>query len=982
MSDYNYSSNYNTNTPISDYLASILKKPENSNLNYQQFITTDTNTDVKPSNFYANNLQLNNYPVKSDVYSYNFNPVKETTIPITNYSIDSKYSTNSFKNFQSDFDINKINMHNYNYDYKNSETNANNFKSTIPTKELKLENFISGRFPTSEKNNENDITLQKFRDEIKSKAEKYEILLGKSSNDEGMILKLKETLNSKEENINNLTSKIIENEKAIIKFQEDLTVKEFDLKKIQEKLTANNRQYEEFTQLEKEKNQEILNLNEKNKKLNNDIHEIKISYDTEVDKFINDIEELKLIILDRQNVIREFEQIIKNQELIIEEFKNTNSNNLQNLENEKIQNEEISNLKKRILDIEELNKQILLEFQEKFKNYRQENSRTPSDDPTVELINLFLDLELTINNLNSENKKLKSDLSDLNISTNQENKNSESQNQELKKLNLDLEYRLSVLLLDNQDLNQKILDLGSKFEMLTENKLHEEDLICSTNPNIYANQIQELEYDNQHFLSELDEKNSKIRELILENNEIKNSKENINLELLTLQDRLKFLNLLENEIQTLRKQNTDKDIMIQDLTKQITQNSTSLIRKEAEVNSLKNDRTNSLSKSYFKEFPELNSLEKKVDLLNTSLNEIRELKERIKLSDFNRSYHVNVNKTELEINQIRKSNLENKIFNHINNVHNNQGIPVNQNLKGIDTGMLSKSFYDVIENNNQDELSVCKSSNNTHVKECVSDITKNNFKKENFIEPQQIIETLLIQEEDFLDRNPAESIYLNQDQGKCKRINLNNELSPIFQTKQEEQTRKNHSSNVSQNISVTGSIANLELNLTNGNWNSINSWVNQTMNKNNNYKYNLLYKASKEDYDISKFQNLCHGKGPNLVVLMTNFNKIIGGFTPLVWRKSEGTYEFVCDDSGKSFIFSLSLDEKYELKKSRVALTYSIDNGPIFGLNDIEILNHFHDKHTFASGSGSSYEYNKSVQELFGDKLYKIVDFEFYHLSE
>ena len=314
MSDYNYSSNYNTNTPISDYLASILKKPENSNLNYQQFITTDTNTDVKPSNFYANNLQLNNYPVKSDVYSYNFNPVKETTIPITNYSIDSKYSTNSFKNFQSDFDINKINMHNYNYDYKNSETNANNFKSTIPTKELKLENFISGRFPTSEKNNENDITLQKFRDEIKSKAEKYEILLGKSSNDEGMILKLKETLNSKEENINNLTSKIIENEKAIIKFQEDLTVKEFDLKKIQEKLTANNRQYEEFTQLEKEKNQEILNLNEKNKKLNNDIHEIKISYDTEVDKFINDIEELKLIILDRQNVIREFEQIIKNQE--------------------------------------------------------------------------------------------------------------------------------------------------------------------------------------------------------------------------------------------------------------------------------------------------------------------------------------------------------------------------------------------------------------------------------------------------------------------------------------------------------------------------------------------------------------------------------------------------------------------------------------------------------------------------------------------
>ena len=43
----------------------------------------------------------------------------------------------------------------------------------------------------------------------------------------------------------------------------------------------------------------------------------------------------------------------------------------------------------------------------------------------------------------------------------------------------------------------------------------------------------------------------------------------------------------------------------------------------------------------------------------------------------------------------------------------------------------------------------------------------------------------------------------------------------------------------------------------------------------------------------------------------TEFAKVIGGYTPLKWESGGGSYKE--DPSGESFLFSLSLNEKYQL---------------------------------------------------------------------
>jgi hypothetical protein len=57
----------------------------------------------------------------------------------------------------------------------------------------------------------------------------------------------------------------------------------------------------------------------------------------------------------------------------------------------------------------------------------------------------------------------------------------------------------------------------------------------------------------------------------------------------------------------------------------------------------------------------------------------------------------------------------------------------------------------------------------------------------------------------------------------------------------------------------------------------------------------LLYRASEHEFCAKKFHEKCDGVADTLTVIWTEFDKKIGGFTPLKW-KSPKIYEYTADN--------------------------------------------------------------------------------------
>ncbi len=90
----------------------------------------------------------------------------------------------------------------------------------------------------------------------------------------------------------------------------------------------------------------------------------------------------------------------------------------------------------------------------------------------------------------------------------------------------------------------------------------------------------------------------------------------------------------------------------------------------------------------------------------------------------------------------------------------------------------------------------------------------------------------------------------------------------------------------------------------------------------------LLYRASDHGFCVKKFHEKCDGISNTLTVVRTEFDKKIGGFTPLKWSSPDG---HTADNSKESFIFSLSNNDKFTLQKPEYAICNSKNYGPTFG---------------------------------------------------
>ncbi|POG76246.1 hypothetical protein GLOIN_2v1557899 [Rhizophagus irregularis DAOM 181602=DAOM 197198] len=101
------------------------------------------------------------------------------------------------------------------------------------------------------------------------------------------------------------------------------------------------------------------------------------------------------------------------------------------------------------------------------------------------------------------------------------------------------------------------------------------------------------------------------------------------------------------------------------------------------------------------------------------------------------------------------------------------------------------------------------------------------------------------------------------------------------------------------------------------------------------YKFNLLYRASRDGNTIATFHAKCDNKGATIVIVkITNSEQIVGGYNPLYWDSSNGW-----KPTSDSFIFSFANKDNLQSAKlgySNYGDPYSVfggnvNYGPLFG---------------------------------------------------
>jgi hypothetical protein len=127
----------------------------------------------------------------------------------------------------------------------------------------------------------------------------------------------------------------------------------------------------------------------------------------------------------------------------------------------------------------------------------------------------------------------------------------------------------------------------------------------------------------------------------------------------------------------------------------------------------------------------------------------------------------------------------------------------------------------------------------------------------------------------------------------------------------------------------------------------------------------LLYRASDHGFCIKKFHEKCDEVANTLTVVWTEFDRKIGGFTPLAWSSQKCGY--TTDRLKESFIFSLTYNNKFNLRRPECAIANHPNYGPTFGGgHDLQICAKANSSHSNYTKFNHSYRNKKYRQH---DKL-------------
>ena len=83
-------------------------------------------------------------------------------------------------------------------------------------------------------------------------------------------------------------------------------------------------------------------------------------------------------------------------------------------------------------------------------------------------------------------------------------------------------------------------------------------------------------------------------------------------------------------------------------------------------------------------------------------------------------------------------------------------------------------------------------------------------------------------------------------------------------------------------------------------------------------KCKLLFRASEHQHSALEFHKLCDDVSHTLVLLETEYSKVLGGYTPVAWNSNKK--HWVADKSMSSFIFSVDMREKFSLNLAQFAI--------------------------------------------------------------
>ncbi|CAF1226615.1 unnamed protein product [Didymodactylos carnosus] len=111
----------------------------------------------------------------------------------------------------------------------------------------------------------------------------------------------------------------------------------------------------------------------------------------------------------------------------------------------------------------------------------------------------------------------------------------------------------------------------------------------------------------------------------------------------------------------------------------------------------------------------------------------------------------------------------------------------------------------------------------------------------------------------------------------------------------------------------------------------------------NDQYWKLIYKGSKDGFDVSVFHGCCDNKGPTMTVIQSIDGYLFGGFTSVSWASALGSHK----NDSKAFLFSLtspkSIGETKFVCKDPLgtnAIFHSFSCGPTFGTgHDLIISN-------------------------------------------
>ena len=158
------------------------------------------------------------------------------------------------------------------------------------------------------------------------------------------------------------------------------------------------------------------------------------------------------------------------------------------------------------------------------------------------------------------------------------------------------------------------------------------------------------------------------------------------------------------------------------------------------------------------------------------------------------------------------------------------------------------------------------------------------------------------------------------------------------------------------------------------------NWIEVEYNKKPIIK--LLFRASVNGYSAKSFHDICDDlQTKTLVLALTNANKIIGGFNVNPWTSPKDKAQLLKDHRYKTFLFSVSMQEKFKLKKDAYAISNDSKKGPIFGTYDLLIKDNCQSEDCANNDIGNCYYFTKSALDFYGKIPFRIVDYEVFSVE-